>query len=341
MREEKITVGAGTEFALDAILTLPDEAHTGAKAEAEAGAEAKTAAGATEEAAAQAATIVTKAGGDTAGIPAVVLVHGSGPQDKDETIGALTPFKDIAHALADKGIATLRYDKRTKIYGRKMMEHPGEVTVETETIDDAILATKLLRADPRIGKVFILGHSLGAMLAPRIDAEGGNFDGLIIAAGSLRTLREIMLDQITELVKNYKGLVKKLADKQTAKLKADFAAIDALTDAQAKEKKVFGKTRAYYFKEMEEHPAGPYLELSCKPAFIFQGDKDFQGYPDKDFAGYAQLLSDRPNVTLKLFPDLNHVFTHSYATKTAKDYKVPGTVDAQVTDAIAAWIRAR
>ena len=300
MTEEKVVIGEGTEYPLDGILTLPDNA---------------------EEA-----------------VPAVVLVHGSGPQDKDEKVGVITPFKDIAKAFAEKGIATLRYDKRTKIYGRKMMKTPGEITVKTETIDDAIMATEILRSDPRIGKLFIFGHSMGGMLAPRIDAEGGNYDGIIIAAGSPRELREILVDQFAELIDNYKGLMKLIASKQITKILTNLAGIDSLTDEEAKDTKVIGGTRAYYFKEFEAHPTGPYLEILDKPIYIFQGDKDFQVNFEKDFEGYKQMLPDRSNVTFKLYAGLNHVFTDSHATGSTKDYKVPGTVDARVTDDLAQWI---
>jgi len=302
MIQEKIIIGQGTEFPLNGILTLPDSAEKD--------------------------------------IPAVVLVHGSGPQNMDEKVGVITPFLDMAEALPDKGIAVLRYDKRTKIYGKKMMQHPGDITVKEETIEDAVMATKLLRGDPRIGKVFMLGHSMGGMLAPRIDAEGGDFDGIIIAAGSLRTLRGILLDQLVDVEKRYKGLIKKLVNKQIKKITTSFAAIDSMSDVEAKEKNVLGKTRAYYFKEMEAHPASQYLENMSKPVFIFQGDADFQVNPDKDFAGYKQLLEGKPNVTFRLYQDLNHVFTNSHATRSAKDYKVPGKVDSRITNDIAEWILA-
>ena len=304
MIEEKIVVGKGTEYPLNGILTLPDSAKKAVQEP----------------------------------IPAVVLVHGSGPQNRDEKIGKVTPFKDIAEALAVKGIAVLRYDKRTKIYGRKMVKNAADITVKTETIDDAILATEILRSDPRIGTVFILGHSMGGMLAPRIDAEGGNYDGIIIAAGSLRELREILMDQFADLHDTYKGLLRLIAHRQIAKISENLVAIDSLTEDEAKEKKVIGSTRAYYFKEMEAHPASLYLERTDKPVFVFQGDKDFQVYPSKDFEGYKRLLEDRPNAKLKLYPGINHVLTDSHKTGTQKDYNVPGTVASEITDDIAEWI---
>ena len=128
--------------------------------------------------------------------PAVVLVHGSGPNDMDETIGPNKPFKDIAEGLVQKGIAVLRYDKRTFAHGAKM-QNVTDITVKEETIDDALAAIALLKADKRIDKdkVFILGHSLGGMLAPRMAYEASaipdrSVAGIMIMAGSPRNLED-------------------------------------------------------------------------------------------------------------------------------------------------------
>src|SRR5262249_494647 len=91
---------------------------------------------------------------------AVVLVHGSGPNDRDETVGANAPFRDLAWGLADRGVAVLRYEKRTR-------QHPAQMaalksfTVRDETIEDALRAAALLRSHDRIDpkRVFVLGHS--------------------------------------------------------------------------------------------------------------------------------------------------------------------------------------
>ncbi len=101
--------------------------------------------------------------------PAVVLVHGSGPQDRDETIGPNKPFRDLAWGLGSKGVAVLRYVKRTKAYAGKLAK-AMDLTVKEEVLDDALAAVDLLRkvqgVDPN--KIFVLGHSLGAMAAPRL-----------------------------------------------------------------------------------------------------------------------------------------------------------------------------
>lgn len=307
--DEKVIVGNGSKYPLDGILALPEDLSNP--------------------------------------VPAVVLVHGSGPSDKDETIMVNKPFRDISDYLVAQGIAVLRYDKRTFVYGKKMIKEAdyNKLTVEQETIEDALLATTLLKSDTRIDpdRVFIIGHSMGGMLAPRIDAEGGNYAGLIILAGSPRDLSEIMLGQIDDLIGQMNKLLRFVATKQTAGLKGKFAAIPQMTTEQAQTTKVFGKTYAWYFKEMNEHPPALYLTDIQKPVLILQGDKDFQVSVEKDFDLYKALLEQKPNVTFKLYPGLNHLFMKSVygrGKNSQKEYKVPSNVEETVLNDIAQWILA-
>jgi len=305
---EKIIVGAGTKYPLKGLLTLPDRAD--------------------------------------GPVPAVVLVHGSGSSNMDEKVGKLTPFKDLAEGLAQHGIASVRYDKRTYTHGLKMMRSKGEpITVKEETIDDAILAAELLRNDKRIDpeKVFIIGHSMGAMLAPRIDAEGGNFAGLILLAGTPRKLEEVLADQVAEQMSAMKGFARKIAEKQTEKLLKNFEGLYDLSDGEAKAKKLGGGTTLYYFKEMGEHSAQDYLLPLEKPFLIAQGEKDFQATVARDFSAYQQLLNGKPNVTFKLYKNLNHCFVPSVygtITKAKQEYKVEQHIGQEVISDIANWILA-
>src|SRR5450759_2325943 len=128
--------------------------------------------------------------------PGVVLVHGSGPQDRDETIGGLRPFQDLAQGLASRGIAVLRYAKRTKVYGKEMAA-AGDVTVKDEVLDDALAALRLLREKPGVDRrrLFVSGHSLGALLAPRIAVLDGALAGLVLLASPSRPMSEVVRDQ--------------------------------------------------------------------------------------------------------------------------------------------------
>lgn len=276
-------------------------------------------------------------------VPAVVLVHGSGPTDMDEKVGNNYPFKDLAEGLSEKGIAVLRYDKRTFVYGKEMKNETG-LSVKEETMEDAILAADLLRKDSRIdsNQIFIIGHSLGGMLAPRIDAEGGHFAGIIIMGGSPRKLEEILMEQNNDVLASLNMFLKMIAKKQIAALSSKFDKIYTLSDEEAKSTVVLGKySRAYYFKEMGEHPSINYLNVLDKPVLILQGDQDFHVSVDKDFKAYKDLLGEKPNVTFKLYPNLNHLFmpaVYGEILKMKKEYKVAQHVDKKVINDISDWI---
>jgi hypothetical protein len=122
--------------------------------------------------------------------PAVVLVHGSGPNDRDETIGPNKLFRDLAHGLASRGIAVLRYEKRTKHHPIMMALAVNRITVKEETVDDAVAACDVLASHEKIDptRILVLGHSLGGMLIPRIGKAKDGIAGFISLAGSTRPL---------------------------------------------------------------------------------------------------------------------------------------------------------
>ena len=306
MIEEKIIVGEGTQYPLKGCLTLPTDVSNP--------------------------------------VPAVVFVHGSGSSNRDEKVGKLTPFRDLAHGLAAHGIASVRYDKRTFAHAFKLLRDKSlTVTVKEETIEDAILATELLRGDPRIdpANIFIIGHSMGAMLAPRIDKEGGNYRGLILLAGTPRRLEEVMVEQNNEVLAEMKGLARRLVEKQIKKLNGTFDGLYEMSDEDAKKKKLGGGVTLYYFKEMGEPPVESYLKNLKKPILVMQGAKDFQVKADTDFRLYKELLADHPNASFILYENLNHAFVPSVygsISKAKQEYGVEQHIGENVIADIARWI---
>ena len=303
MAEEKIVIGKGTEFPLDGILTLPENAEKP--------------------------------------VPAVVFVHGSGSSNMDEKVMKLTPFKDLAKGLAKHGIASVRYDKRSFAHGRKMLK-AGSITVKEEVVEDAVMASELLKNDKRIDpeKVFIIGHSMGAMLAPRIDAEGGNFKGLILMAGTLAKLEEVLFRQLDEMKNGKSKIMSWVASAQDKKFRKSFEGLYSLSDEEAKKRKYAGGVDLYYFKEMGMHPAEKYLENIEKPVLVMQGSKDLQ-VSKKDFDGYKKLLGDKENVSFKLYDGLNHCFVpalYDDISKATKEFSVERHIGEDVIFDIAGWI---
>lgn len=131
-------------------------------------------------------------------LPVLILVHGSGPNGMDEAVGANRLFKEIAAALSHKGIAVLRYDKRTFAYGNGAFEDPGLPTIEEECTDDALSAAAFAES-MGFDKIFIAGHSLGAGMAPFIAASDskGLIDGIIMLAAPALTMREAFERQLS------------------------------------------------------------------------------------------------------------------------------------------------
>ena len=259
--------------------------------------------------------------------PAVVLVHGSGPSDMNEDIYGITVFKDIAEYLASNGIAALRYNKRTHTYRDELMRKLGDdMTVYEEVIEDAIAAKQLLADDGRIDadNIYVIGHDLGGMLVPRIVEEGG-YAGGVIMAGSLRDILEVIYDQNVYLV----GLLG-LDDDELGEYVAE---VDAARE------ELFGLSTKYY-RDMVANPAEKYLLGTTKPFLVLQGGKDFQMTPEKDFSQYKRIADERPGIELKLYENLNHMFTVSTMEDPMQDDYVPGShVDAEPLRDIADWIK--
>lgn len=302
MKEEKIVLGMGTDFPLDGKLLIPESEKP---------------------------------------VPAVVFVHGSGSSNMDEKVMKMTPFKDIAEGLAKKGIASLRYDKRSFVHGRKMIK-AGSLTVKEEVIEDAVAAANLLKNDGRIDseKVFIIGHSMGAMLAPRIDAEGGNFRGLILMAGTLAKLEEVLFRQLDEMKNGKSKIMSWVASAQDKKFRKSFENLYEISDEEAKKRKYAGGVDLYYFKEMGLHPAEKYLENIEKPVLVMQGSGDLQ-VSKKDFEGYKNLLGGKENVSFKLYEGLNHCFVpalYDDISKATKEFSVERHIGENVISDIAGWI---
>ena len=303
MTEEKIMIGEGADYPLDGILTFPENAEKP--------------------------------------FPAVVMVHGSGPSNMDEQVFKLTPFKDLASGLAEKGIASIRYDKRTFTHGKKMRKM--NITVREETIDDALAAVRILKNDSRINSdgIFILGHSMGAMLAPRIDAEGGDVKGLILMAGTPKRLENIVLRQLKQAGES-RSFLKWIVGLEYRIFEKKFRNLYQMSDEEALKRKFAGNLSLYYFKEMGRKTALDYLTETDKPVLIMQGGRDFQVLADDDFKIFQEELRDRNNTEFRLYPNLNHVFVDAIyddILKATKDYKVERHIGDEVIADISQFIK--
>lgn len=267
--------------------------------------------------------------------PAVVLVHGSGPQDRDESIGPNRPFLDIAHGLAAQGIAVLRYDKRTR--ARPQDYATGEFTVDDEATDDAVAALAALRATPGIDpdRVFVFGHSLGAMLAPRIAARSPGTAGAILFAAPSRPLLDVLVEQVSAMAAR-DGRVSDTERDAIARLESGIARIRADEDVPATEAPLAQSTA--YWRSIEAVDPVADARALGKPFLVLHCGRDIQvGERDRD--GWRLAFASSPRVTLKDYPALSHLGIAGEGAGSLADYQQAGHVDARLIADVAAWIR--
>ena len=278
--EVSVIIGEGTEYPLNGLLTIPSNMNLSNKNPSE-----------------------TNPSSTNTKVPAVVLVHGSGPSNMNSEVYGITVFKDIAEYLSQNGIAVLRYDKRTFAHASTLVEQYGsdmnDFTVFDETIEDAIRAKQLLSADARIDadNIYVVGLSLGGCLAPRIVDEG-DFAGAVIMAGTMRSLTDVLYDQLTLQISLLGDESERL--RQTALLNNAASWSQILSQ--------YGLT-GRYIEEMDSRPAEHYLAATQKPFLVLQGSEDNQIYREIDFALYEKLAEGHSNIETKLYDNLTHLFT--------------------------------
>jgi len=271
--------------------------------------------------------------------PAIILVHGSGPQDRDETVGANKPFRDLAWGLGSKGIAVLRYEKRTKAHAIELAGIASQITLKEETVDDALSAVKLLRSTEGINptRIYILGHSLGGMAAPRIAAADPEIAGLIILAGATRPFEDLVVEQTRYLI-SLQGQPTPEATAKLAETERLMAQVRKLSAADASSTNLIFGAGAGYWLDLRNYDQVATAKGLKQPMLILQGARDYQ-VTEPDFDGWRKGIGSRPNVTYKLYPDLNHLFITGAGKSTPSEYETPGHVAEIVVSDIAAWMK--
>jgi hypothetical protein len=263
--------------------------------------------------------------------PVVVMVHGSGPHDRDETVGPNKPFLDIAEGLAASGIGSLRYDKRT--YFAKDSFTPNS-TIADETVDDAVAAmnaaSKLPGVDPK--RVYLLGHSLGGMMAPFISEKAPETRGVILMAAAAVPLDQTIERQLAAQLKAT-GVPQADGDKQITQLKQQFA--DIRSGKTSGTVMVFGAP-AHYWADLFQHDTPAELKKLTVPVLVLQAGKDIQ-VVKADFDLIQSALAGK-QAEFKVFPEINHLMIPVEGASTGAEYGKPGHVDGAVIKAIADWV---
>lgn len=267
---------------------------------------------------------------------AVVLVHGSGPQDRNETVGPNRPFLDVARGLAAQGIAVLRYEKRTHA---RPQDFRGDFTMDDETTDDAVAAVALLARTPGIDPkhVYVMGHSQGGMLAPRIAAHSGKVAGLVLWSAPARSLLTLLPEQNRHLF-NLDGQIS--TDEQAAldRLDAQIASVRGTAEVAAKDLPL-GQPASYWRAFDRIDPVADAKALA-QPILLLQGGRDFQ-VTDVDWQYWQRGLPEGPKARFHRYPALNHLGIAGEGPGSLQEYGVAGNVATALVDDVATWIKAQ
>lgn len=272
--------------------------------------------------------------------PVIILIQGSGQSDRNETVGAAgnAPFRDLAHGLAAQGIATIRYDKRYFAFPELVPDGGLSLTIEDEVLEDAGDAVRFAAEDGRVDadRIYLLGHSMGGMLAPKIAADHPEIQGIISMAGTLRKLEDLMLDQNREALASMDNLSEEERQTVLQQVEEQVQKIKNLQPGQ--EPELLMGAYSPYWLSLNAIDSQALVQSLSIPMLIMQGGMDFQVYPDPDYLLWQETLQDRNNVSFQFYDHLNHLFMPSSGKRDVSDYDTANQVDPQVIADIAAWI---
>ncbi|MGH3220462.1 MAG: serine aminopeptidase domain-containing protein [Streptosporangiaceae bacterium] len=282
-------------------------------------------------------------------VPGVVLLAGSGPNDRDETIGRNKPLKDLAWGLASAGVAVLRFDKVTFAHPEQVAGNRG-FTLADEYVPDAVAAIEVLAG--HAGRIFVAGHSLGGTVAPRVAAAlpsmagpamaGPSVAGLVILAGGAEPLHWAAVRQFRYLASLDPSNAAAAAAAQPALdvIERQARAVDdpGLSETTPDSELPFGVPAAYWLDVRAYDPGRTAAELGL-PMLLVQGGRDYQVTVADDLSRWRDALDGRPDVTFRVYEADNHLFFPGSGPSSPAEYEPAQHVDAEVVAGIAAWIR--
>jgi dienelactone hydrolase len=270
---------------------------------------------------------------------AILLVHGPGPNDRDETIYSNHMFKDLAEGLASRGFVVLRYDKRAYVYGQQMSG--SSYTLQQDTVEDAVRALALLRKQPNVNakRVFVVAHSLGGYALPRIAKQDGKLAGAVVLAGNARHIEDVVLDQAAYTTQSKVNITPEELHRFDA-MKAEIEKVKKLQPGSKNNPPVVMGLPVAYLLDLQSYNPVSEMKSLTMPVLFLQGGRDFQ-VTMKDFEMWKSGLAGRKAAAFQSYPALNHLFMAGEGKPLPTDYRVPSNVSAQVVNDIATWITAQ
>jgi uncharacterized protein len=272
-------------------------------------------------------------------VPAVVIASGSGPLDRDSNHrrARFDVARQLAHALAAGGLASLRYDKRG------VGESPGDWRAAGlhDNADDLRRALAALAARPEVdpGRVLVAGHSEGAILAAAVAAGGAPVAGAVLLSMSATPGNDLLLWQARQIAPTLPAVVRGLLRLFRVDLEKKVAANHARIRATASDVARMGGARinARWHREFLAHD--PRRDLARLPGAVLAitGDKDLQVDP-ADLDRIAELV---PGATVHRVPDVTHTLRRQPGAPSLSAYRreLRRPVDPEVPATVVSWCR--
>lgn len=268
----------------------------------------------------------------------MILVHGSGPNDRDETVGTHKPFRDLAWGLSERGIATIRYDKRTFVYKQSLVPDEPK-NYDTEVVDDVLAVIRWVGNHPALNEnqIYIVGHSLGATLAPRIaERSEKELAGIVMFAGASRPLEDLVVEQ-TEYLASLTGS-SSTTKEQIAEIKRQAGNVKNIGTERYDESipLLLGLPLEYWEFSNTYKPVEVAKKLEL-PILILQGERDYQ-VTMHDYGLWRASLYRNSNVLFKSYPKVNHMMQEGSGPANPMEYQTAGPVASCIIEDIADWI---
>jgi hypothetical protein len=250
---------------------------------------------------------------------AVILITGSGQQDRDETLLGHKPFLVIADHLTRQGIAVLRVDDRG-VGGSK-----GDVEKATseDFADDVLKGVEFLAARKDIGKIGLVGHSEGGLIAPMVAVKSDKVAFIALLAGPGTTGREILLAQ-SELIQRAMGVPEETIQKNLEESK----------------KRIEAEQNPWMKFFISYDPRETLKKVKC-PVLAMNGEKDLQVPCKENLKGIEEALKGNPHVKIVALPDLNHLFQTCKTGAPSEYAQIEETFAPAALDTLSTWIRER
>ena len=280
--------------------------------------------------------------------PCVVMIHGSGQLDRDENAkrAKINTFNTIAHYLASKGIASLRYDKRGcgKSFGNYWETGFYDLIEDGKAMYRYIVAQEDINRD----RVFLLGHSEGGFIAPKIALKYLDVAGLILLASSVQNMEQVLIwqaNKIKEDIEQGRGIIRLIA-RLSWKLTGDPLKVQSVLFEKLRgtDKAWFRyklqKINAKWIREhLDNDPADTISKVTC-PILAITGEKDIQVDP-QDVLQVAELA--KGEVEYHVVSNLTHILRLEEQAPSILRYKklLKSDMDQRVLDIIYDWLQKR